>query len=232
MSLFLHKTFPVKSTCPSPPLCHQENAPEKYQFSNEAGNIYVHCVFRFSIVVSVGPQKYSLVWYTLKHGVAHNPVLPSRHLNFILVSFVFGGTHMAPNSLTLQKPLSDWLIMIQASALPGLSHDISVTGNKLNCWLKIDISMNLKLKKVTKKSLQQNEGHLPLVPYCTNQSTNDCMCSFLLPLIAYELICLSTQISQHYRETKTSLWDWNLNNIWVNMMPCTVSHFTAHGRHL
>jgi hypothetical protein len=29
--------------------------------------------------------------------------------------------------------------------------------------LKIDISMNLHIRKVRKKSLQENEGHLPLV---------------------------------------------------------------------
>jgi hypothetical protein len=30
------------------------------------------CVFHFSILVSVDPQKCSLAWYTSKHGVAHN----------------------------------------------------------------------------------------------------------------------------------------------------------------
>jgi len=29
--------------------------------------------------------------------------------------------------------------------------------------------MNLQFKIVTKNSLQQNEGHLPLVPYCTTR---------------------------------------------------------------
>jgi len=32
-----------------------------------------------------------------------------------------------------------------------------------------DISMNLQFKKVTKKSLLQNKGHFPLVPYGTKQ---------------------------------------------------------------
>jgi hypothetical protein len=49
------------------------------------------------------------------------------------------------------------------------------------------------------------------------------MDSFPLPLFAYELIPYRTQISQHYHETQT-LWFWNLNNIWRNMMTCTVSY--------
>jgi len=49
--------------------------------------IFIHnCVFHFSILVSVGSQKCSLVWYTSKHGVAHNPTLHSLHLYFVLVS--------------------------------------------------------------------------------------------------------------------------------------------------
>jgi hypothetical protein len=43
--------------------------------------------------------------------------------------------------------------------------------------LKTDISMNLQFIKVT-QSLQQNEGHLPLVSYCTSQR-NKHMYSFL-----------------------------------------------------
>lgn len=38
-------------------------------------------------VVSVCPQKCCMVWYTSKDGVSHNPMLHSRHLNFVLVSF-------------------------------------------------------------------------------------------------------------------------------------------------
>ena len=44
-----------------------------------------NCVFCFCILVSVGSQKSSLVWCTLKHGVAHSPKLHSRHLYFVLV---------------------------------------------------------------------------------------------------------------------------------------------------
>ena len=70
-SLFLHKAFSVKSTHPLPSLFHQEDSTEKYQFSNYSGNIYLQlCVLLFQF--SVGSQKCSLVWYTSKHGVAHN----------------------------------------------------------------------------------------------------------------------------------------------------------------
>ena len=37
-------------------------------------------------VVSVGPQKCCMLWYTSKDGVTHNPMLHSRHLIFVLVS--------------------------------------------------------------------------------------------------------------------------------------------------
>jgi len=61
--------------------------------------------------------------------------------------------------------------------------------------------MNLQFKKVTQKSLEQNEGHLSLVTYGTNWSRNACDHSFPLPLIAYELLDHSTQISEHHHET-------------------------------
>jgi len=38
---------------------------------------------------------------------------------------------------------------------------------ELFSWRKA--SMNLQFKKVRKKTLQQDEGHSPLVPYCINQ---------------------------------------------------------------
>jgi hypothetical protein len=50
------------------------------------------CVFGSSILVPVDPQKCSLVWYTSKHGVAHNPMWHCRHLNFFLVS-LFSAEH-------------------------------------------------------------------------------------------------------------------------------------------
>jgi len=44
------------------------------------------CVFNVSTLLPVGSQKCSLVSYTLKHGVAHNPVLHYGYLNFVPVS--------------------------------------------------------------------------------------------------------------------------------------------------
>jgi hypothetical protein len=56
------------------------------------------------------------------------------------------------------------------------------------------------------------------------------MHSFPLPLIAYEFIYHSTQISQHYHETQTSLWGWNLNSVQKHMMICMVtSKFCSTG---
>jgi hypothetical protein len=49
-----------------------------------------NCVFHSSILVLVGLQKYSLVWYTSKHGVVHSPMLHSQHLYFVLVSLFLG----------------------------------------------------------------------------------------------------------------------------------------------
>jgi hypothetical protein len=52
-SPFLHKAPYVKSIPPSPPLFHQEDATEKYQFSNYSGNIYLQiCVWLFHFSVS------------------------------------------------------------------------------------------------------------------------------------------------------------------------------------
>jgi hypothetical protein len=58
------------------------------------------CGFRFSIVVSVGSQKCSVVWCTLKHGVAHNPVLHYWRLYFVLVSLFWQNTHTTEFSYT------------------------------------------------------------------------------------------------------------------------------------
>ena len=46
------------------------------------------CAFCFSSLVPANPQKCSMVWYTSKHGVAHNPTLHSRSLNYVLVSLL------------------------------------------------------------------------------------------------------------------------------------------------
>jgi len=39
-SLFLHIAPSTKFTPPTPPLRHEENITEKYQFSNDSGTIY------------------------------------------------------------------------------------------------------------------------------------------------------------------------------------------------
>jgi hypothetical protein len=41
----------------------------------------------------------------------------------------------------------------------------------------------------------------PWTHIALTRAMNACMHSFLLPLIAYDLIHLNTQISQHYHET-------------------------------
>ena len=43
-------------------------------------------MFHFPILVSVGLWRCSLVWYTSKHGTAHNSMLKSWHLYFVHVS--------------------------------------------------------------------------------------------------------------------------------------------------
>jgi hypothetical protein len=56
-SLFLHNTPSVRSTVPSPLLFHQEDATEKYQFSNYNGHIYLQlCVPLFHFRVSWFPE--------------------------------------------------------------------------------------------------------------------------------------------------------------------------------
>jgi len=73
------------------------------------------------------------------------------------------------------------LIMIPASKVPGLLHVIALTGNKLHCWVEDWHTHKPTIQTVTKKSLQQDEGHLPLVPYCTNllSSPTDCTWTYL-----------------------------------------------------
>jgi len=69
-------------------------------------------------------------------------------------------------------------------------------------WRKA--SMKFQFKKVRKETLQQDEGHLPLVPYCINQR-NKCPFSYLSSLID----CTWTHSPQHPKKTALS---WTLNN--------------------
>jgi hypothetical protein len=82
--------------------------------------------------------------------------------------------------------------VIQASAVPGLLHVIPLRENGLKSSVEERLSINLQFKKVTNKSLQQNEGHLPLVPHCTTQR-NKCPYSFFSPLTD----CIGTHLPQH-----------------------------------
>jgi len=59
--------------------------------------------------------------------------------------------------------------VMQASAVFGLSHITAPRGMDLSVQLKKDRSINVQFEQLTKKSIQQNEGHLPLVPHWTNQ---------------------------------------------------------------
>jgi hypothetical protein len=133
-------------------------------------------VFCFSILVSVAPQKCSFVWYISKQGVADKPMLHSQTLDLRSFLFVFGGTRTSLNSLTLRV----WFLWWWLKRLHCLAYRMLLLGQAVD-WTaewKIDISMNVKFEIITKKSLQQNEGHLPVVPYCTNQS-NKRLYSFL-----------------------------------------------------
>ena len=73
-------------------------------------------MFCFSILVSIGPHKFSLVWYTSKHGVEHNPPLHSRHFNFALVSlFLTAHTwHRIPLHC-----ISQWLLCLWQTRFVG-----------------------------------------------------------------------------------------------------------------
>jgi hypothetical protein len=76
------------------------------------------CVFGFSILVSLGSQQCSLVWYALKHGVSHNPMLHSRYLYFVLLSLCLAEhtwhqilLHcMSHCLLCLESSLVSWLV--------------------------------------------------------------------------------------------------------------------------
>jgi hypothetical protein len=82
----------------------------------------------------VPPFNFSVIWFSeLQFGVIYVKTwgIPQTYVVFSTLEFhsfffVFGGTHTAPNSVTLHKPVSDSVIMIQASALPGLLHVIAL----------------------------------------------------------------------------------------------------------
>jgi hypothetical protein len=63
--------------------------------------------------------------------------------------------------------------------------------------LNIDINMNLQFQRVVKKSLQQNVGYLPLVPYCTNQRSKH-----LYSFLSSPIDCILTK-RHHKTEIET-----------------------------
>jgi hypothetical protein len=71
--------------------------------------------------------------------------------------------------------------------------------------LKIDISMNPHFKGSGRKPYSRKKDICLWSHIAQHIPINVRMHSSPLPLIAYELIPHSTQISQHYQETQTSL---------------------------
>jgi hypothetical protein len=104
------------------------------------------------------------------------------------------------NFLFQSSPNLDWLLLhLYHPHTKGLL----LWGGTGWIQLKIDVCMNQQFKKVMKKSLQQDEGHLPLVPYCNDQR-NKCLYFF----ISSPTACIWTYLPQHPDKTA---WQWNLN---------------------
>jgi len=121
--------------------------------------------------------------------------------------------------------------VIQASAVPGLSHVISLRENTLKFSVEERHKYEPTVQKVTINPFNRMEDICLWSHFALTREINVCIHSFSLPQIAYELH--STQISQHYHKTEISLWDWNLNNFWG----CTwhvqwAPNFIAHSLHL
>ena len=75
-SVFLHKVASVKSTPPSPALFHQEDATEKYQFSNYNDNMYLQlCVLFFHYSVSWLSEMQFRVMYLETLGITQTYVV-------------------------------------------------------------------------------------------------------------------------------------------------------------
>ena len=78
--------------------------------------------------------------------------------------------------------------------------------------LKRDISMNPHFKGSGRNPYSRKKDICLWSHTARHIPINICRHSSPLPLTAHELIPHSIQISKHYQETQTSLWDWNLNN--------------------
>jgi hypothetical protein len=114
------KSF-VKSMAPSPPLFWQENAFEKYQFSNNSCKIYLCvcvCVF-FLHFQSRGRWFWEMLFCMIYLKTWDNT---QTHIAFWTLElhscfFVIRRTHMAVNSLPFQKP---WLCCVSSSFSWGM----------------------------------------------------------------------------------------------------------------
>jgi hypothetical protein len=84
-SLLSHEAF-CKIDTPFIPVISSQKCHWKISISNKMAHLLMSVCSVFFGLASVGPQKCSWVWYTLKHGVAHNPMLHSGHSDFILVA--------------------------------------------------------------------------------------------------------------------------------------------------
>jgi hypothetical protein len=134
-SLFLHTAPSVKSTNASPPLFHQVDDTKKYQFSNYNSYIYLHlCVPLLKFSVRCSSQMQFCMTYLQTWG-STQPYVAFWTLDFRPLFFVFGGTHVSPNSLTLHKPVSDFSDGDTSVCTAWLSHVIARTGSGLNCWV-------------------------------------------------------------------------------------------------
>jgi len=95
--------------------------------------------------------------------------------------------------------------------------------------LKIDISMNLHFRGSGRNPYSRKKDICFWSHIAWHTPINIRMNSPPLPLTEYELIPHSTQISQHYQETQTSLWDWKLNNSEVQWHVQSAPNFIAQG---
>jgi hypothetical protein len=107
-SLFLPKAPSVKSTPTSPPLFHQEDATEKYPFSNYSCNIYLQLwVALLQLSVSrFSEMQFDVIYTYLETWGSTQPYFAFLTFAFCSNFLVFGRSHMAPNSLKLHEPVS------------------------------------------------------------------------------------------------------------------------------
>jgi hypothetical protein len=104
--LFLHKAPSVKSTPHSPPYVIKKMLLKKNQFSNFSGSIYWHLyvtLFYFSVRWS-SEMQFGMI--NLETCGGTKTYVAFSTLEFHSCFFVLGGTHMALNSLTFNKPVS------------------------------------------------------------------------------------------------------------------------------